>query len=109
MQLTKEKILIIATLDSKGEEVLFLKKQIEQNKRSVITMDIGTAGSPKFTGDITRESVASKTKVPSDTNGPAEILSAMAIGAKFFVEDLLMISELFIYYLENSKEFFFLY
>ena len=30
MQLTKEKILIIATLDSKGEEVLFLKKQLEQ-------------------------------------------------------------------------------
>ena len=88
MQLTKEKILIIATLDSKGEEVLFLKKQLEQNKRSVITMDIGTAGSPKFTGDITRESVASKTKVPSDSNGPAEILSAMAIGAEFFVKDL---------------------
>ena len=88
MQLTKEKILIIATLDSKGEEVLFLKKQLEQNKRSVITMDIGTAGSPKFTGDITRESVASKTQVPSDSNGPAEILSAMAIGAEFFVKDL---------------------
>ena len=88
MQLTKEKILIIATLDSKGEEVLFLKKQLEQNNRSVITMDIGTAGSPKFTGDITRESVASKTKVPSESSGPAEILSAMAIGAGFFVNDL---------------------
>ena len=89
MQLTKEKILIIATLDSKGEEVLFLKKQLKKHNRSVIVLDIGTAGSPTLKGDITRESVASKTTIPVDSDGPAEILSAMAVGAEFFVKDLI--------------------
>ena len=89
MNLTKEKILIISTLDSKGDEVFFLKKQLKKRNRSVIIMDVGTAGSPKFSGDITRESVASKTTIPIESDGPAEILSAMAIGAEFFVKDLL--------------------
>ncbi len=89
MNSTKEEILIISTLDSKGDEVFFLKQQLNKRNRSVIIMDVGTAGSPKISGDITRESIAKKTKIPSDANGPAEVLNAMAIGAKKIVKDLL--------------------
>ena len=90
----KGKILLVATLDTKGDEVAFLKKQLDARGRSVCVMDVGTAGSPKFPGDVTRESVASRTKIPIDVDGPAEALNAMASGATAIVEDLFKAGEI---------------
>lgn len=88
MRVSQGKVLLVATLDSKGDEVAFLKEQLDARGRSICVMDVGTAGSPKFSGDVTRESVASKTAIPVDLDGPAEALNAMASGATAIAKDL---------------------
>ncbi|MDG2376555.1 MAG: Tm-1-like ATP-binding domain-containing protein [Woeseiaceae bacterium] len=88
------KVLLVATLDSKGDEVTFLKEQLDARGRSVCVMDVGTAGSPEFPGDVTRKSVASRTKTPVDVDGPAEALSAMAVGATAIVNEMFKAGEI---------------
>ncbi len=53
-------IVLIATLDTKGEESLFIKKLIEKNHYRVITIDMGTGARGKliFLPDYPREEVA---------------------------------------------------
>jgi uncharacterized protein (UPF0261 family) len=51
-------IVIVATLDTRGDEVEFLKELIEDKGRNVITVDVGVMGSPYRPGDFTREKVA---------------------------------------------------
>jgi len=51
-------VVIVATLDTRGDEVEFLKELIENKGHSVITVDVGVMGSPYMTGDFTREEVA---------------------------------------------------
>ncbi len=51
-------IVIVATLDTRGDEVEFLKDLIENKGHSVITVDVGVMGSPYMPGDFTREKVA---------------------------------------------------
>ena len=47
----RKSIAIVGTLDSKGEEHLFLKEFIESRGYSTITIDVGTTGSSKFPPD----------------------------------------------------------
>lgn len=54
----RKNIVIIATLDTKGEEAEFLKKLIESKGHNVIVVDAGILGKPKFKGDIPREKIA---------------------------------------------------
>jgi uncharacterized protein (UPF0261 family) len=51
-------IVIVATLDTRGDEVEFLKELIENKGHSVITVDVGVMGGPHMPGDFTREEVA---------------------------------------------------
>jgi len=51
-------ILIIATLDTKGVEVLYLKKLIEDSGHRCLVMDTGTLNPPSFEPHINREEVA---------------------------------------------------
>ena len=51
-------ILIIATLDTKGVEVLYLKKLIEDGGHQCLVMDTGTLNPPSFDPDILRDEVA---------------------------------------------------
>lgn len=52
-------IAIIATLDTKGEEVKYLKEQIERKGKNVLVIDSGIRGTPKAVKpDITRETIA---------------------------------------------------
>jgi uncharacterized protein (UPF0261 family) len=51
-------IVIVATLDTRGDEVEFLKELIENRGHNVITVDVGVLGSPQMPGDLTRERVA---------------------------------------------------
>lgn len=51
-------ILIIATLDTKGQETLFMKKIIEEKGLKSLVMDVGIVGEPYFTPDITAHEVA---------------------------------------------------
>ena len=48
----KKSVAIVGTLDSKGEEHLFLKELIESKGYSTITIDVGTTGLPKFPPDL---------------------------------------------------------
>jgi len=51
-------VVIVATLDTRGDEVVFLKELIENKGHSVITVDVGVMGSPYKPADFTREEVA---------------------------------------------------
>jgi uncharacterized protein (UPF0261 family) len=51
-------ILIIATLDTKGVEVLYLKKLIEESGHKCAVMDTGTLNPASIEPDITRDEVA---------------------------------------------------
>ena len=53
-----ETILCIGTLDTKGEEVKYIKDRILNRKHQVMVIDPGILGEPLFTADITREEVA---------------------------------------------------
>jgi len=51
-------ILIIGTLDTKGEEIKYLKEKVSQRGHRVIILDTGILDKPYFTPDIKREEVA---------------------------------------------------
>ena len=48
-------ILCIGTLDTKGEEVDYIKNQIVKRNHKVMVIDPGILGEPLFAADITRE------------------------------------------------------
>ncbi|MBE0479838.1 MAG: Tm-1-like ATP-binding domain-containing protein [Dehalococcoidia bacterium] len=51
-------IVIPATLDTKGEETEFLKREIEKKGHRTILVDVGVLGRPQARADIAREQVA---------------------------------------------------
>jgi len=51
-------IVIPVTLDTKGEETEYLRKQIERKGHKTIVIDVGVLGKPLFKADISREKVA---------------------------------------------------
>ena len=51
-------IVIIGTLDTKGEECAYLKQQLEAAGAHPLVVDIGVLGPPRFAADVTREEVA---------------------------------------------------
>ena len=52
-------ILILGTLDTKGNQIQFLKKQIENAGYGVILMDNSTRKAPALKADITCDEIAS--------------------------------------------------
>jgi uncharacterized protein (UPF0261 family) len=50
-------IVILSTLDTKGEETKYLQEQIEKQGCQVLVIDIGTRGAASIPADITREEV----------------------------------------------------
>jgi uncharacterized protein (UPF0261 family) len=51
-------VVIVATLDTRGDEVEFLKELLEKRGLRVMAVDVGVTGSPHMPGDFTREEVA---------------------------------------------------
>ncbi|MBI5115882.1 Tm-1-like ATP-binding domain-containing protein [Candidatus Poribacteria bacterium] len=51
-------IVIVATLDTRGDEVRFLEEVIEKRGHTPIVIDAGVMGAPLFAGDFPRERVA---------------------------------------------------
>jgi uncharacterized protein (UPF0261 family) len=51
-------IVIVATLDTRGDEVQLLKELLENSGHRVIAVDVGVMGSPYMQADFTREEVA---------------------------------------------------
>jgi len=54
----KKNILLIATLDTKGEEAGYIKKIIEEMGHNAIVADDGIRGEPKLKADISRHEIA---------------------------------------------------
>ena len=85
-------VLVIATIDTKGAEALFLKKTIEQRGLKTLVMDIGTTGKSLFSPDIPSHEVA---KAASRTlpellsfDDEAKAMGEMAKGAESIVQGL---------------------
>ena len=85
-------VLIIATLDSKGPEALFVKEIIEQRGLRTLVMDIGTTGESHFRADIPSHQVA---EAASRTlpellafNDEAKAMAEMAKGAESIVQGI---------------------
>lgn len=53
-----KKILLVGTLDSKGQEVAYLRRKVEERGWGVITLDVGTLGNPTCPVDISQDEVA---------------------------------------------------
>lgn len=64
-------IVLIATLDTKGEEAEFTRQQIEARGHRVVLVDPGILGEPAVVADITRNDVA----LASGVSGIAEVRS----------------------------------
>ncbi len=56
--MTDNVVAVLGTLDSKGEEFAFLKKQIEAEGVSTLVIDAGVLGPPHFAPDISAAEVA---------------------------------------------------
>lgn len=56
--MSDKKIVVLATLDTKGIEARYVKEQIEKMGASALIVDVGVVGQPATRADITREEVA---------------------------------------------------
>ena len=85
-------VLIIATLDSKGPEALFVKKVIEERGLKTLVMDIGTTGKSLFNADIPSHKVAEAAfcTLPQllAFNDEAKAMAEMATGAERIVQEI---------------------
>ena len=60
--MTSNTIALVGTLDTKGEELAYLRDLVESQGLRSLTVDVGILGDPLFTPDITRGSVAAAAK-----------------------------------------------
>jgi len=89
-------VVIVATLDTRGDEVAFLKEIVENRGHRAVVVDVGVMGSPYMPGDFTREKVAeaggkSLRQLVEAANAGADRKQAtdvMIAGARKIVADL---------------------
>ena len=87
-----KRIAIIGTLDTKGEEIRYIKQRIEEQGHQAIVIDVGVLGEVPFEPTITRYQVAEASGVGLDKIAAfaeeSEAMNAMAEGASKVVEEL---------------------
>ncbi|MBM7622527.1 Tm-1-like ATP-binding domain-containing protein [Sporohalobacter salinus] len=94
----KEKVVILGTLDTKGEEFKFVKEIVEDKGCETIVIDAGVKGEPYFEPDISSDRVAEAggmaldELIEKDDRGKA--IDVMMKGAKKVVSDLFQKGEL---------------
>ena len=88
----KKMIVIVGTLDTKGEEFAFLKQEIEKQGCSTFVIDGGILGNPKWEPDVSAAQVAEAGGEPLDqliaTHDRGHALEVMCKGIAKIVEDL---------------------
>lgn len=57
MNAVSKRIVLLGTLDTKGEEIFFMKSLVEEKGYKAIVIDTGILGSPPFKPDVKREDV----------------------------------------------------
>ncbi|MFX1518271.1 MAG: Tm-1-like ATP-binding domain-containing protein, partial [Promethearchaeota archaeon] len=87
-----KKIAIIGTLDTKAEEMKYLKEQIMARGHEAVVIDVGVIGPILFEPDIKREQIAkaNNTTIEKITayNNEAKAMNQMAIGATKIIKEL---------------------
>ena len=87
-------IVIIGTLDTKGDQFGYLKQLIEEQGHRTIVMDVGVLGDVPFVPDINREEVAQASGssieelLAHKEAEPKTVMDRMARGASFLVNGL---------------------
>jgi len=85
-------ILIIATLDTKGDEVNHLKSLIEEGGHKTLVMDTGVLKAPPFQPDITRVEVTQAVGIPLEEiirrKDKGRAIQVMAEGSKKIAQQL---------------------
>jgi len=86
-------IAIVGTLDTKGEEIHFLKSLIEERGHQALVIDTGILGAPHLNADISREKVARAGGESIETlqqkNDEAFAQKIMSAGLKKLISSLL--------------------
>jgi uncharacterized protein (UPF0261 family) len=73
-------VLLIGTLDTKGDEYAYLRERLELHGVDVLVADVGVLGEPRTPPDITRQEVAAETGADLDGLASAQDRGA-AVGA----------------------------
>lgn len=85
-------VILVATLDTKGEEALFMRTCIRDAGLPVRVVDVGVLGQPFFEADVPREHVAARAGVTlsalAEREDRARAVDAMCKGVKAIVSDL---------------------
>ncbi|MGD0229218.1 MAG: Tm-1-like ATP-binding domain-containing protein [Syntrophorhabdales bacterium] len=87
-------IMVAGTLDTKGEEVLYIKELIGRRGHNPLLMDVGINGQVAFLPNFPREEVALATGCSLDeilktAETYSDALATMATGAKVIIEGLI--------------------
>lgn len=87
-----KKVVVLGTLDSKGQEFKFIKEVIEAAGAETLVVDAGVLGEPYFKPDVTRDAVAAAAGVKLEDlvakRDRGEAVDAMMRGATAVVEKL---------------------
>jgi uncharacterized protein (UPF0261 family) len=93
-----KKIVIIGTVDTKGDQLRFLKERIESRGHDAILMDISMGGDPSYQADITSQEIAGLAgkdiAAIRASKDRLTITNAMSAGAQQKTLDLLSQGEL---------------
>lgn len=85
-------VIIIGTLDTKGEECLFVRQRLEAEGLATLMMDAGVLGEPTGAPEIARDEVARKGGVELDAlqkeRDRGKSIEVMAAGAAAIVREL---------------------
>lgn len=87
----KKTIVLVGTLDTKGEEYAYVRDKLIELGCQVIVVDAGVLGAPLFQPDITREQVARAAGMKMEdtlTLGEGEAIQTMARGATHIANEL---------------------
>ena len=91
-------VIIIGTLDTKGEEVSYLSSQLQTNGIDAKIMDVGISGTPNAPHDFGREEIALRAgrqhaSLITAGDDKVEAMRIMADGALSLVQELLAANE----------------
>lgn len=88
----KEIIVLVGSLDTKGEDYGFLREEIQERGYQTFTIDVGILGEPAYTPDISAEKVAEaaglKLSKLREDKDRGKALEAMRKGIASITEDL---------------------
>ena len=100
--MTAKTILLIGTLDTKGNEFAFVRDLIHQRGHQTLVINAGVTGSPAFQPDISAEQVAEAAGTAlshlKDIDNRGLAIEKMARGAEIITKTLYQEKKIFFYF-----------